>query len=46
MYLNEPIGKDKDDNEITLQEIIENDTRNIEEEVDLKLKIKYFLIKY
>lgn len=45
MYLNEPIGKDKDDNEITLQEIIENDTRNIEEEVDLKLKIKYMYEK-
>lgn len=45
MYLNEPIGKDKDDNEITLQEILENDTRNIEDEVDLKLKIKYMYEK-
>ena len=25
VYLNEPIGKDKDDNEITLLEILEND---------------------
>lgn len=40
VYLNEPIGKDKDDNEITLQEILENNERNIEDEVDLKLKIK------
>ncbi len=40
VYLNEPIGKDKDDNVITLQEILENDERNIEEEVDIKLKIK------
>ena len=40
VYLNEPIGKDKDDNEITLQEVIENNERNVEDEVDLKLKIK------
>ena len=40
VYLNEPIGKDKDYNVITLQEILENDERNIEEEVDIKLKIK------
>ena len=40
VYLNEPIGKDKDDNEITLQEILENDVRNIEDEVDVKIKIK------
>ena len=38
--LNEPIGKDKDDNIVTLQEVLENEERNIEEEVDLKLKIK------
>ena len=40
VYLNEPIGKDKDDNVVTLQEILENDDRSIEDEVDLKLKIK------
>lgn len=40
VYLNEPIGKDKDDNIVTLQEILENDDRSIEEEVDLKMKIK------
>jgi len=40
VYLNEPIGKDKDDNVVTLQEILENNERNIEEEVDIKMKIK------
>ena len=40
VYLNEPIGKDKDDNEVTLQEVLENNERNVEDEVDLKLKIK------
>ena len=40
VYLNEPIGKDKDDNIVTLQEVLENDERNIEDEVDLKMKIK------
>ena len=40
VYLNEPIGKDKDDNVVTLQEILENSERNIEEEVDIKMKIK------
>lgn len=40
VYLNEPIGKDKDDNIITLQEVLENDDRNIEEVVDIRMKIK------
>ena len=40
VYLNEPIGKDKDDNEITLIDILENDERNIEDEIDLKIKTK------
>ena len=40
VYLNEPIGKDKDDNVVTLEEVLENNERNIEEEVDLKMKIK------
>ncbi len=40
VYLNEPIGKDKDDNIITLQEVLENNERTIEEEVDIKMKIK------
>lgn len=40
VYLNEPIGKDKDDNEISLIDILENNERNIEDEIDLKIKIK------
>ena len=40
VYLNEPIGKDKDDNVVTLQEVLENDERNIEDVVDLKFKVK------
>lgn len=40
VYLNEPIGKDKDDNVVTLQEVLENDERNIEDAVDLKFKVK------
>ena len=40
MYLNEPIGKDKDDNEITLLDVIENEEMNIEDEIDLKMRIK------
>ena len=40
VYLNEPIGKDKDDNVMTLGEILENNERAIEDTVDLKLKIK------
>lgn len=40
VYLNEPIGKDKDDNEISLIDILENDEKNIEEEIDFKLKMK------
>lgn len=40
IYLNEPIGKDKDDNVVTLEEVLENNERNIEDEVDIKIKIK------
>lgn len=40
VYLNEPIGKDKDDNEITLIDVLENDEKSIEDEIDLKLKVK------
>lgn len=40
VYLNEPIGKDKDDNEISLIDILENDDKNIEDEIDFKLKMK------
>lgn len=38
--LEDTIGKDKDDNTITLQDILENSDKNIEDEVDLKMKIK------
>ena len=37
VFLDEPIGKDKDDNTVTLQEILENNERSIEEIVDIKL---------
>ena len=40
VYLEDPIGKDKDDNTVTLQEVLENNERSIEDEVDLKFKIK------
>ncbi len=40
VHLNEPIGKDKDDNEVTLIEVLENNEKNIEDEIDLKMKIK------
>lgn len=40
VFLNEPIGKDKDDNVVTLQEVLENEEKNIEDEVELKFKIK------
>lgn len=40
VFLEDTIGKDKDDNTVTLKEVLENNERNIEEEVDLKLKIK------
>lgn len=40
VFLDEPIGKDKDDNTVTLQEVLENNDRSIEEIVDIKFKIK------
>ncbi len=40
VYLNEPIGKDKDDNEISLMDILENDEKNVEEEIDFKIKMR------
>lgn len=40
VYLEDPIGKDKDDNTITLKDVIENDERAIDEEIDLNFKIK------
>ena len=40
VYLEDSIGKDKDDNTVTLKEVLENDERSIDEEVDLKFKIR------
>ncbi len=40
VFLNEPVGKDKDDNIVTLQEIIEVDEKNVVDEVDFKMKVK------
>lgn len=40
VYLEDTIGKDKDDNTVSLREVIENDERSIEDEVDLKFKIR------
>ena len=40
VYLNEPIGKDKDDNEIALIDVLVNDEKNIEDEIDLRIKSK------
>ena len=40
VYLEDTIGNDKDDNTVTLQEVLESEGRNVEEQVDLKLKIK------
>ena len=40
VHLNEPIGKDKDDNVITLEEVLENDDKSIDDVVDTKMKIK------
>ena len=40
VHLEDAIGKDKDDNVVTLKEVIEANDKSIEDEVDLKLKIK------
>lgn len=40
VYLEDTIGKDKDDNTISLKEVLENNERDVEESVDLKMKIK------
>lgn len=38
VYLNEPIGKDKDNNEITLQDVVKSDEKSIDDEIDTKFK--------
>lgn len=40
VYLEDPIGKDKDDNTISLKDILENDEKSVEEEIDLKMSLK------
>ena len=45
VYLNEPIGKDKDDNEVTLLEVLETEDKSIEDEIDLKMKVKMLYSK-
>lgn len=40
VYLEDVIGKDKDDNTVTLKEVIESNGKSIEDEVDLKIKMK------
>lgn len=40
VHLNEPIGKDKDDNVITLEEVLENDDKCLDDVVDNKMKIR------
>ncbi len=45
VYLNEPIGKDKDDNVITLEEVLENDDKSIEDIINKKFQINKILKK-
>ena len=40
VHLNEPIGKDKDDNVITLEEVLENNDKCLDDVVDTKMKIR------
>ncbi len=43
--LEDTIGKDKDDNTVSLQEVLEINEKSIEDEVDLKLKNKKLYVK-
>lgn len=45
VFLNESIGKDKDDNEITLIDVIGRDEMCVDDEIDLKLKIRDLYLK-
>lgn len=40
VFLNESIGKDKDDNEITLMDVIEKEEMCVDDEIDLRMKIR------
>lgn len=39
IHLDDPIGKDKDDNTISLKDILENDEKSVDDEIDLKIRI-------
>lgn len=45
VYLDEPIGKDKDNNTISLIDVLENDEKNMDDEIDLRMKIKILYAK-
>jgi len=45
VYLEDTIGNDKDNNTVTLQEVLENDEKSVEEQVDLKFQIKKLYLK-
>lgn len=45
VYLEDTIGKDKDDHSISLQEVLDNNDKDVEEIVDLKLKVKKLYYK-
>ncbi|SLL40212.1 RNA polymerase sporulation sigma factor SigK [Caldicellulosiruptor bescii] len=45
LSLENPIGSDKDGNEITLMDVMQNDQEDIDEQVDLKIQIKNLLKK-
>ena len=38
--INEALGQDKEGNEITFIDVIESDNKSIEDEIDLKMKVK------
>ena len=40
VYLEDTVGTDKDNNTVTLQEVLENNDRSVEDVVDLKFKIR------
>lgn len=40
VYLEDTIGKDKDDNTVSLQEVLENNEKDVEDVVELKFQIK------
>lgn len=45
LSLENPIGSDKDGNEITLMDVLQNDQDDIDEQVDFKIQIKNLLKK-